>query len=375
MTARPGLARRALLVGTGLLALVVPLAACTTSSTGDVGTGRRDAIALLLPESKAARYGEIDQPEFEDVVERRCPTCRVLSANAGQDAALQQQQAESALTQGAGVLVLDAVDAVAAKGIVARAHARGVPVIAYDRFIADADLDYLVSFDSRRVGRIQGVALARAIAERAGRDTDETSSAPGGGVLLVTGAATDPNSRGLAEGARTALEAAGLTVLAQYDTPDWSPDKAQEWVTARLSQLDDDVDGVYAANDGIAGGAISALRAAGRVPVVPVTGQDAELAAIQRILAGEQEMTVYKALSVQARTAGELAVRVLHGEEPVTTARVEGVPAMLIDPVAVTRGDVRRIIVDGGVYTTEEICVQPYVRACEEAGLLDEAGA
>jgi len=376
MTRRPGPQWvRALVVRGALAALVLvgPLAACTTGgAVADTGDGR--AIALLLPESKAARYGQIDQPEFEDVVARRCPECRVLAANAAQDAALQQQQAESALTQGADVLVLDAVDAVAATGIVARAHERGVPVIAYDRFIADADLDYFVSFEPRRVGRLQGQALARAVQARRERAADPRGAAPDHvpGVLLVTGAATDPNSAGLAEGARTTLEAAGIRVLAQYSTPDWSPDKAQEWVTARLSQLGDQVDGIYAANDGIAGGAIAALRSAGRTDDVPVTGMDAELAAVQRVLAGQQEMTVYKSLAVQARTAGELAVRVLRGEHPVSTARVDGVPAMLVDPVAVGRDDVRRIVVDGGVFTTEEICVPPYVRACDEAGLLDE---
>ncbi len=357
MTARVVAAVAAVLVG------LMGLAGCASAPV-PVTPPAGSTIALLLPESKASRYEAIDRPEFEDVVARRCPDCRVLYSNAAQDAALQQQQAESALTQGAGVLVLDAVDAVAAKGIVARAHERGVPVIAYDRFIAGSDLDYLVTFDSRRVGRLQGEQLARALT------ADGANAHPG--VLLVSGAATDPNSAGLKQGARTAFEAAGVTVLAEYDTPDWSPDKAQEWVTARLSEYAGRVDGVYAANDGIAGGSISALRAAGQLPVGPVTGMDAELAAIQRIVAGEQEMTVYKALAVQARTAAELAVRVLRGEKPLTTARIEGVPTMLIDPVVVTRANVRRIIVDGGVYTTEEICVEPYARACNDAGLLDE---
>ena len=128
---------------------------------------------------------------------------------------------------------------------------------------------------------------------------------------------------------------------------------------------------MYAANDGTAGGAISAMKAAGLDPVPPVTGQDAELAAIQRIVTGDQSMTVYKAISEQARTAAELAVRVVRGEVPVTTSRVQGVPALLLSPVPVTLDNVRRVIVDGGVYTTEEICVEPYTDACTAAGLLD----
>lgn len=346
------------------LALVLALAGCATAPQSSAPSDQ--VIALLLPESKTARYEAVDRPQFEKVVADRCPDCTVIYANANQDAAAQQQQAESALTQGAGVLVLDAVDAAAAVSIVGQAHRRGVPVIAYDRFIADADLDYYVSFDSRRIGRLQGEALVRELAAVRTGPQD-----PPQGVLLVNGSATDPNSAALEAGVADAFEGASIDVLAAYDTPDWSPDKAQEWVTGQLTQYAGQVDAVYAANDGTAGGAISAMKAAGLDPVPPVTGQDAELAAIQRIVTGDQSMTVYKAISEQARTAAELAVRVLRGEVPVTTARVQGVPALLLSPVPVTLDNVRRVIVDGGVYTTEEICVEPYTDACTAAGLLD----
>ncbi|WP_024287095.1 substrate-binding domain-containing protein [Cellulomonas sp. KRMCY2] len=345
-----------------LAALAALLAACTAPadpSPDDLGVR---SIALLLPESKTARYESIDRPTFEDVVAERCPECTVLYANADQDAALQQQQAESVLTQGVGVLVLDAVDAAAAQSIVTAAEARGVAVIAYDRFISDVPLDYFVAYDSARVGMLQGQALVRAI----GGDIR-----PGDGVLAVHGSPTDPNVAGLKRGLAQALEGSGLEVLAEYDTPDWSPDKAQEWVQGQLTQFSERVIGVYAANDGTAGGAISAMRAAGMDPVPPVTGQDAELAAIQRIVAGDQDMTVYKAISQQARTAAELAVRVLRGESPVATARVDGIPSLLLEPVAVTRDQVQNVIVRGGVYTVEEICVEPYVPACRDLGLLE----
>ncbi len=105
-------------------------------------------------------------------------------------------------------------------------------------------------------------------------------------------------------------------MLAEYDTPDWSPDKATEWVEGQLTQYPGRVDGVFAASDGIAGGAIAAMKAAGLDPVPPTTGQDGELAAVQRVVSGDQYMTVYKATTQQARTAAELAVRVLRGEDP-----------------------------------------------------------
>jgi D-xylose transport system substrate-binding protein len=348
-----------------VVALTLALAGCAAAPQSAAPSDQ--VIALLLPESKTARYEAVDRPQFEKVVADRCPDCTVIYANANQDAAAQQQQAESALTQGAGVLVLDAVDAAAAVSIVGQAHRRGVPVIAYDRFIEDADLDYYVSFDSRRIGRLQGEALVRELASRRSGPDD-----PPQGVLMVNGSATDPNSAALEAGVADAFEGAPIEVLAAYDTPDWSPDKAQEWVTGQLTQYSAQVDAVYAANDGTAGGAISAMKAAGLDPVPPVTGQDAELAAIQRIVTGDQSMTVYKAISEQARTAAELAVRVVRGEVPVTSSRVQGVPALLLSPVPVTLDNVRRVIVDGGVYTTEEICVEPYTDACAAAGLLDE---
>ena len=343
----------------GLVLLLVVLAGCApTSADGPV-------IALLLPESKTSRYESIDRPAFERTVAARCSTCRVLYANAGQDAARQQQQAESALTQGASVLVIDAVDASAARSIVTSASGRGVRVVAYDRFIADAPLDFMVGYDPERVGQLQGEALVHAV----GRISS------GFGILEVDGAETDPNVAQLRAGLLKALENTGVTVLARYSTPDWSPDKAQEWVQGQLTQYAGRVVGVYAANDGTAGGAISAMRAAGMDPVPPVTGQDAELAAVQRIVAGDQTMTVYKAIDQQARTAAELAVRLARGEEPAATAQVEDVPAILLSPVAVTRGTVREVLVDGGVYTASEICVEPYRQDCIDIGLLaKEAG-
>lgn len=331
------------------------LAACGGADDDEGGT-----IAFLLPESKTARYESLDRPVFEQAVADACDDCSVIYANANQDPARQQQQAESALTQGAGVLVLDAVDAAAAASIVAAAQDRGVPVIAYDRFLAGAD--HYVSFDSMRIGRLQGEALLDAL------DAEGQTDA---GILVVNGAVTDTNAAALREGLRRALEGSGVRVLAEYDTPDWSPDKAQDWVSGQLAVFGRDVAGVYAANDGTAGGAVAAMRAAG-LGRVPVTGQDAELTAVQRIVSGDQHMTVYKPFDEQARTAAGLAVSFLEGTEPAVTQTVEGVPAELLEPVAVTRGTIREVLVDAGVYTVAQICVDPYTQACVDAGLLEQ---
>lgn len=321
-------------------------------------------IALLLPESKTSRYESVDRPVFEQVVHERCPGCRVLYFNAGQDAARQQAQAESALTQDASVLVLDAVDAAAARSVVDQAEARGVRVIAYDRAIADAPVDYLVAYDAEQVGKLQAQALVSAVGD----------VEPGQGILQVNGAVTDPNTAALRAGVAEVLPGSGIPVLATYDTPDWSPDKAQEWVQGQLTEFAGRVVGVLAANDGTAAGAIAALRGAGLDPVPPVTGQDAELAAIQRIVSGDQYMTVYKAISQQARTAAELAVRIGRGESPAAAVQVDGVPAVLLAPVPVTRKDVADVIVAGGVYTAAQICTPAYREACAQLGLVGGNG-
>ncbi|MEO3752425.1 substrate-binding domain-containing protein [Streptomyces sp. B6B3] len=351
----------------GVLALVAT--ACTPGAAGAPAEG---AIALLLPEAKTARYETTDRPTFVDVVGQRCPGCEVYYANADQNAATQQQQAESMLARGADVLVLDAVDTVAAASIVREAQRHDVPVIAYDRFIADADIDYYVSFDSELIGYLQGAALVTAVEEAARREGPHPDgSAPG--ILLVHGAPTERNAGDLSAGVARALEGANIEVLAEYHTPDWSPDKATDWVESQVTRFGDRIDGVYAANDGIAGGAIAAMKAAGFDPVPPVTGQDGELAAAQRIISGDQYMTVFKATTEQARSAAELAVRVLRGETPRTTATIEGVPSLLLAPRAVGVHDVERVLVDGGVHSVEDICTRYYEDACARTGLLEEA--
>jgi D-xylose transport system substrate-binding protein len=331
------------------------LTACTGQSSRGDGT-----IALLLPDAKTARYETFDRPLFEQRV-AELGDYDVLYSNADQDAAKQQQQAESALAAGARVLVLDAVDTKAAASVVAEARAQGVPVIAYDRLIAGGDLAYYVSFDNEKVGVLQATALLEGLDERGDA---------GGGILMVNGSPTDSNAALFRDGAETVLEDSGLRVLASYDTPDWSPDKAQEWVAGQVAQYGDRIAGVYAANDGTAGGAISALRAAAVEPLPIVTGQDADLAAMQRIVSGDQYMTVYKAIKPQAELAAEVAVTLLKGGEVTAPMEIDGTPTTLLDPVAVTVDNIVDTVIADGFWTVEDICTPDYADACRAAGIL-----
>jgi len=331
------------------------------------GGGGGGAIALLLPESKTARYESQDRPNFERKVEELCSDCEIIYSNADQDAAKQQQQAEAAITQGAKVLVLDPVDAASAGAVVQRAKQSQIPVVSYDRLITDADIDYYISFDNEKVGQLQGESLVSKLEE----DGAE------GDIIMINGAPTDNNAKLFKQGAHSVIDDSPFNVAKEYDTPDWSPDKAQQEMDQAITAVGKDgFVGVYAANDGTAGGAIAAMKGQGVDPkTIPVTGQDAELAAIQRILIGEQYMTVYKAIKPEAEAAAELAVALARGEEPQadTSETVDNgmkdVPSILLEPIAVTKENINDTIVKDEFWSVDEICTGKYADACKEAGI------
>src|ERR1700738_5101365 len=219
------------------------------SSSSSSSGGKK--IALLLPETKTARYESKDRPLFTDKLKSLCSDCTVIYSNANQDAAQQQSQADAALTNGANVLVLDAVDGAAAAAIAKKAKQQKVPVISYDRLITGTDaVDYYISFDNVGVGKLQGTSLLTAL----GGKTDAS-------IVMINGAPTDNNAKLFKQGAHSVLDGK-VKIAKEYDTPDWSPDKAQDEMTQALTALGNKVDGVYAANDGTAGGAIAAMTVA-----------------------------------------------------------------------------------------------------------------
>lgn len=352
------LIRRAAVTSAALVIAAGGLAACGSPNDSE-GSGDAKVIALLLPESKTTRYEAFDKPIFEKKVKELCDDCEVKYYNADQDAAKQAQQVDTAINAGAKVVVLDPVDGNGAGGMVTSAQDAGAKVIAYDRFIAGAD--YYMSFDNETVGKLQAEALKEAMGDT-------------GGYLQLNGAPSDPNAAQFKKGAESVLTASGLTLLTDtsYDNPDWSPDNAQKYVTDQLSKIDPaDIKGVYAANDGQAGGVIAALKGAGVAAdaLPPVTGQDAELAAIQRILAGEQYMTIFKSYFIEAEKAGEVAVALINGEDVGETTEFEGVDSFIFEPVVVTKENVKENIVDTGLYPVADICTAAYADACAAAGL------
>ncbi len=250
---------RMLLAMCAALSLLV-LAACgdddDSADSGDSGGGGGGKIALLLPETKTTRYEEQDKPNFERHVKELCPDCEVIYSNANQDPAKQQQQAEAAITNGAKVIVISAVDVKSAAGIVARAKQSDVKVIAYGRLIPDADIDYYVSIDPFKVGEQQAEVQMKAV------------KAQNPNVVMINGAPTDSNAKPYKDGATKVLKEQGAKIVKSFDTPDWSPDKAQQEMESSITDLGNNgFDAVYVANDGMAGGAIAALKG-GRIDSV-----------------------------------------------------------------------------------------------------------
>lgn len=347
-------------------AVAVGLAACGSSSSSDGGSAK--TIALLLPESKTTRYDSQDKPLFEAKVKELCPDCVIDYQNADQDAAKQQTQAEAEIAKKVDVLVLDPVDGDAAGAIVNKAKDAGIPVISYDRLIKGGSTpDLYVSFDNELVGKLQGEALAAKLKE---------DGNPTGPIVKINGSPTDNNALLFKKGSNDALAAAGVKILAEYDTPDWSPDKAQTYMEQQITKLGKTgFTGVYAANDGTGGGAIAAMKAAGiDVTKIPTTGQDAELAAIQRILAGEQFMTVYKAIKQEAEATAQAAVDLANGKAVSNaTATVNNetadIPSILLTPVSVTKDNVKDTVVADGFYTAADICTGAFKAACTAAGI------
>ena len=339
------------------------LAACGSSSSSGNGGGSKK-IALLLPETKTARYESKDRPLFEADVAKLCGA-QVLYSNANQDAPTQQNQADAAITNGANVLVLDPVDGAAAAAIATKAKTAKVPVVSYDRLILNAPVDYYISFDNAGVGKLQGTALLAALK---GKQNAQ--------VVMINGDPTDNNATLFKQGAHSVLDST-TKVAKEYDTPTWSPDNAQKEMTQALTALNNKVDGVLAANDGTAGGAIAAMKAAGLNPLPPITGQDAELAAIQRVVAGTQTMTVYKAIVPEAEKAAELACDLATGKTvpssmtggKTTNNKAADVPSILLTPVALTKANVKDTVIADKFWTLADICTADFVAACTAAGI------
>ncbi len=323
--------------------------------TGCQQPERPTTIALLLASDQADRWTAADEPAFRKHIKRICRGCEYVVLNAQGDVATQAEQFEEVLDDGADVIVLNPVDSEQAEALVVSAGA--VPVVAYDRFVAGAD--FYVSYDASGTGTLQAEATVDALGGR-------------GRILVVNGPRTDANAVAIKRARGDIFATTKIKVLAELDPLTWSGEEAGAWVREELQRYPlDTLDAIVAASDEQAGGIADLLTARGvssaRMPFI--TGQDAELSALRRIVRGEQSMTVYKPITAQAQQAADIAVTVITGGVVSGASDFEGVRSFVFEPRAVNLTNLTNTVVRDGLYSTADICDDQTIERCQDLGL------
>lgn len=358
---------RSLLIGVVILSMLF-LASCESSSSNAVGPYATNGgkgctrVGILLPETaSSARWESKDHPLLVKAVQAAIPNVHIDYANAQGDSNLQIQQANTDLANGDCILIVGAHDSVAAAAIVAKAKAQNVPVIAYDRMIESKDLNYYVSFDNVKVGQLQGQYIADHYQAYARRGQSVN-------IMMISGSQTDNNALLFSEGMHSVLDPlfADGTLSNVYETftPNWDNNIAQSEAETALANQDNNVQIIYVANDGMAGGVITALKAANLSGKVLVTGQDATAAGLNAILLGSQSMTVYKPIAQEATSTGNLVKAIYQGAstasltQGATTTTYDGglIPSILDQPVMVDRTNIASTVIADGFVTKNDIC-------------------
>lgn len=356
----------------GLTAAALALTACSstgaasTTATGAAGAGGSDAktIAFLMPCSTCAdRFESKDKPYFTDAVKALDPSIKVIANNAQGSDATQLRQAESALTNGANVLVVSPFTATAGAVIVNKAAASQASVVAYDGAIEGAVPNAYISFDNEKVGELQGQYLLDKLA-------------PGSTVAFINGDISSGPGKAFKAGAHKILDPAfadgRLKLGFESDTPGFDAATGQREMEQGLTKLSDKVDAVIAPNDGLAKAVITALTARHLNGKVLVTGQDATATGLADIVTGQQAMTVYKSIRKEAETAAAIAVALAHGDtakaKSFTTTTVDNgtgqVPSVLLTPVTVTRENMADTVIKDGFATKADVCTGAAAAAC-----------
>jgi len=328
------------LLSTFLLLLVAPAA---------FASKERPVIGLSLDTLKEERW-QRDRDTFVAEAQKLGATVIVQSANS--DDVRQVRDVESLISRGVDVLVIVPHNGAAMTRAIRSANEAKIPVIAYDRLILNANIDYYLTFDNVKVGEAQaGYAAARLPADRKAR------------IVRIYGAPTDNNAKLFKQGQDNILNpliAAGRIEVVHEDWAlDWKPENAKKIMNAALTRAGRNIDMAVVSNDGTAGGAIQALMEEGLAGKVLVTGQDADLAACQRIMRGTQAMTVYKPLKNLASLAAKVAVDVAKGTRPTTTASIDNgskqVPSIFEAIIAVDKDNLASTVVADGFHPAKDL--------------------
>ncbi|MCB0158566.1 MAG: substrate-binding domain-containing protein [Caldilineaceae bacterium] len=336
------------------------------AAAGGECTPGEGSIAVLLPDSaSSARWENDDRRFFEEAFDAAGVEYSIVNAEG--NAATQQTQAEQAITNGAKVILLVNLDSGSGAAIIAQARDAGVRVIDYDRLtIEGPGADIYVSFDNVAVGRTMGEVLEPAI-DALGLEQPK--------IAFLNGSPTDNNATLFAEGyhsiADPRIEAGDWAVVDEQAVPQWDNQEALVIFEQMLTAANNDIDAIFAANDGLANSVISALKNAGLDPK-PVSGQDATVGGMQNILSGWQTMSVYKPIKLEAEAAAEAALALLNCEDVSTLTGdtinngQSDLPFMKLTPIGVTADNIAETVIADGFRTWEEICVGEFEQYCPE---------
>jgi D-xylose transport system substrate-binding protein len=361
--------RRGILALAIAVAAVSGMAACgnTKTSTGTDSNAKAPKIGVILPDSKSsARWETADRKYLQAAFE--AAGVKYDIQNAQNDKSAFQTIADQMITNGATVLMIVNLDSGTGKAVLDKAKSQGVATIDYDRLTLGGGAQYYVSFDNTVVGKLQGEGLAKCL-------TAKSAQKPL--VAELNGSPTDNNATLFKNGYDSVLKP-------KYDSGDYvkGPDQSvPEWDNTQAGTIFEqmltqkpDIAGVLAANDGLGNAAISVLKKQKLNGKVPVTGQDATVQGLQNILAGDQCMTVYKAIKKEADAASDLAISLAKGTKKTVDAKVtdpttkQEVPAVLLTPVSITKDNVKDVVTDGFV-TATDLCTGEFAAKCAEAGI------
>jgi D-xylose transport system substrate-binding protein len=329
---------------------------------GGGGGGGEGKIGVILPDTKSSvRWESADKPALEAAF--KAADVDYTVQNAEGDAEKMQTIADSMITDGVTVLAIVNLDSDSGAAIQEKAASQGVKTIDYDRLTLGGKADVYISYDNSKVGALQGEGLAKCLGDK---DAN---------IVYLNGSPTDNNATLFSQGAHSVLDKnTKYKNVGEQAVPDWDNDQAVTIFEQLYTKADGKIDGVYAANDGLAGGVISILDKNGQAGKVPVTGQDASVEGLQNILAGDQCMTIQKSAAGQAKALAETAIAMVKGEDPETTGTVEDetggreVPAILLDPVAIDKTNVQAVV-DAGDLKAEDICTADFAEFCEANGV------
>ncbi len=350
------------------------LTACGANNSGGPGsaggTGAGPKVGVILPETAtSARYESFDKPLLDKAL--RAEGLDPDIQNAQGDVQKFATLADGMINSGVQVLVIDAPNSEVGSAVTRKAQAAGIPTIDYDRLNLGGSSDYYTSFDNVRVGALQGEGLVQGVGDK-----------PGANIIEIQGAPTDNNTTLLYQGQQSVLkpkyDSGAYKLAGSQRIPEWNNQQGGVTFEQLLTANGGTVDGVLAANDGMAGAVITVLRKTGLAGKVPVTGQDSTPEALQAILRGDQFSTIFKSIADQANATATLAAALARGDRTAADALATAtstdptanrtVKSVLLTPILITKDNVKQVVDAGGV-TAAEICVADTAAVCGQLGI------